>query len=287
MVEEFETFHQLFRRGIEMTREITAALRMEAPGYLGNCTKAPRRKLSAMFDPTTGPAVPYFIQTIHLMRRLRDAGYEYDEGELAEFMRSSGESLETLRRFAIDLTPHLDTGKAAQLKAAVYVFRVAEELFFKDFREGGTLVQQTFCRFVGEGVGILAARHFLRDIARPLASREEQMERIVRLGDCSIAAQPQRVILAGLTPEAQEHFTAAMRRAKRRGGKGRQINERQRKDHNEVVTEMRRLKEIAEREKRTLTWLEIVERLRRSPVYAKKLIGVADDSWVSYAKRRW
>ena len=125
MVEEFETFHQLFRRGIEMTREITAALRMEAPGYLGNCTKAPRRKLSAMFDPTTGPAVPYFIQTIHLMRRLRDAGYEYDEGELAEFMRSSGESLETLRRFAIDLTPHLDTGKAAQLKAAVYVFRVA------------------------------------------------------------------------------------------------------------------------------------------------------------------
>ena len=49
---------------------------------------------------------------------------------------------------------------------------------------------------------------------------------------------------------------------------------------------MRRLKEIAEREKRTLTWLAIVERLKRSPVYAKKLIGVADVSWVSYAKRR-
>ena len=115
---------------------------------------------------------------------------------------------------------------------------------------------------------------------------EEKVERIVRLGDCSIAAQPQRVILAGLTPEAQEHFTAAMRRAKGRGGRGRQFNERQRKDHNEVVTEMRRLKDIAEREKRTLTWLGIVERLKRSPIYAKKLLGVADDSWVSYAKRR-
>ena len=98
--------------------------------------------------------------------------------------------------------------------------------------------------------------------------------------------QSQQVVLAGLTKEAQEQFTAAMRRAKGRGGRGRQINERQRKDHNEVVTEMRRLKGIAEREKRTLTWLEIVERLKRSPIYAKKLIGVADDSWVSYAKRR-
>ena len=98
--------------------------------------------------------------------------------------------------------------------------------------------------------------------------------------------QSQQVVLAGLTKEAQEQFAAAMRRAKGRGGRGRQVNERQRKDHNEVVTEMRRLKDIAEREKRTLTWLEIVERLKRSPIYAKKLIGVADVSWVSYAKRR-
>ena len=94
------------------------------------------------------------------------------------------------------------------------------------------------------------------------------------------------VIFKGMSPEAEEQMAAAFRRARGRGGRGRQINERQRKDHNEVVTEMRRLKEIAEREKRTLTWLEIVERLRRSPVYAKKLIGVADVSWVSYAKRR-
>ena len=94
------------------------------------------------------------------------------------------------------------------------------------------------------------------------------------------------VIFKGMSPEAEAQMTAAFRRAKGRGGKGRQINERQRKDRNEVVTEMRRLKEIAEREKRTLTWLEIVERLRRSPVYAKKLLGVADVSWVSYAKRR-
>lgn len=114
---------------------------------------------------------------------------------------------------------------------------------------------------------------------------------LARLGECAVKSleggiQPQQIVLAGLTKEAQEQFAAAMRRAKGRGGRGRQINERQRKDHNEVVTEMRRLKDIAEREKRTLTWLEIVERLKRNPIYAKKLIGVADVSWVSYAKRR-
>lgn len=94
------------------------------------------------------------------------------------------------------------------------------------------------------------------------------------------------VVVAGLTPEAIEHLAAAVRRAKGRGGRGRQINERQRKDHNEVVTEMRRLKDIAEREHRKRTWGEIVEWLRRSPVYAKKLLGVSDDSWIAYAKRR-
>ena len=94
------------------------------------------------------------------------------------------------------------------------------------------------------------------------------------------------VIFKGMSPEAEAQMTAAFRRARGRGGRGRQINERQRKDHNEVVTEMRRLKEIAEREHRKRTWGEIVEWLRRSPVYAKKLLGVSDDSWIAYAKRR-
>ena len=289
MVKEFETFHQWLQRGIEMTREITWLVRAEAARYLGRCEKPTRRLLSATFDPATGPIVTYFIQTVHLMRRMRKVGYEYDADELAAFEQSSGETLETLRRFAIELAPLIDKEAAARFKNAVYTFRVAEEQFFKDFRAGGTLVQMIFCRVMGEGIGILAARHFLTDIASSLVARERQLEGIVRAGDCSacsIETQPQHVLLTGRTQEAREHFTAAMRRAKGRGGKGRQINERQRMDRNEVVTEMRRLKDIAEREKRTLTWLEIVERLKRSPIYAKKLIGVADVSWVSYAKRR-
>ena len=289
MVKEFETFHQWIQRGIEMTREITWLVRAEAARYLGRCEKPTRRLLSATFDPATGPIVTYFIQTVHLMRRMRKVGYEYDADELAAFEQSSAETLETLRRFAIELAPFLDKETAARLKNAVYTFRVAEEQFFRDFRAGGTLVQMIFCRVMGEGIGILAARHFLTDIASSLAARERQLEGIVRVvdcSDCSVEAQPQHVLLTGLTQEAREHFTAAMRRAKGRGGKGRQINERQRMDRNEVVTEMRRLKDIAEREKRALTWLGIVERLKRSPIYAKKLLGVADDSWVSYAKRR-
>ena len=289
MVKEFETFHQWLLRGIEMTREITWQVRAEAARYLGRCEKSTRRLLSATFDPATGPIVTYFIQTVHLMRRMRKVGYEYDADELAAFEKSSGETLETLRRFAIELAPLIDREASARFKNAVYTFRVAEEQFFRDFRAGGTLIYTIFCRVMGEGIGILAARHFLTDIASSLAVRERQLEGIVRAGDCSdrsIETQPQHVLLAGLTQEAREHFTVAMRRAKGRGGKGRQINERQRMDRNEVVTEMRRLKDIAEREKRALTWLGIVERLKRSPIYAKKLLGVADDSWVSYAKRR-
>ena len=74
MVEEFETFHQLFRRGIEMTREITAALRMEAPRYLGNCTKAPRRKLSSMFDPSVRRSRAIRLRTADLCVSLLSSG---------------------------------------------------------------------------------------------------------------------------------------------------------------------------------------------------------------------
>ena len=158
MVKEFETFHQWIQRGIEMTREITWQVRAETARYLGRCEKPTRRLLSATFDPATGPIVTYFIQTVHLMRRMRKVGYEYDADELAAFEQSSGETLETLRRFAIELAPFLDKETAARLKNAVYTFRVAEEQFFRDFRAGGTLVQMIFCRVMGEGIGILAAR---------------------------------------------------------------------------------------------------------------------------------
>ena len=119
-----------------------------------------------------------------------------------------------------------------------------------------------------------------------IAGFEKELARLYSAIYPYVRGERMEVIFKGMSPEAEAQMTAAFRRARGRGGRGRQINERQRKDHNEVVTEMRRLKDIAEREKRTLTWLEIVERLKRSPIYAKKLIGVADVSWVSYAKRR-
>ena len=90
MVKEFETFHQWLQRGIEMTREITWLVRAESARYLGRCEKPTRRLLSATFDPATGPIVTYFIQTVHLMRRMRKVGYEYDADELAAFEQSSG-----------------------------------------------------------------------------------------------------------------------------------------------------------------------------------------------------
>ena len=61
------------------------------------------------------------------MRRMRKVGYAYDADELAAFEQSSGETLETLRRFAIELAPLIDKEASARFKNAVYTFRVAEE----------------------------------------------------------------------------------------------------------------------------------------------------------------
>ena len=119
-----------------------------------------------------------------------------------------------------------------------------------------------------------------------IAGFEKELARLYGAMYPYVRGECMEVILKGMSPEAEEQMAAAFRKARGRGGRGRQFNERQRKDHNEVVTEMRRLKEIAEREHRKRTWGEIVEWLRRSPVYAKKLLGVSDDSWIAYAKRR-
>ena len=226
-------------------------------------------EIAAEVGPTEAPKMDFPLTVmlgIHHEACARVKGqlpWNCDLGDLEKFGPGAIEYLEGLSR------------KHSQVKLFVQTIRLMRTLegYLRTAKPSGAIRPEVERRLV--------ARHdeLITGFEKELARLYSAMYPYVR-GGCM------EVIFKGMSPEAEAQMTAAFRRARGRGGRGRQINERQRKDHNEVVTEMRRLKDIAEREKRTLTWLEIVERLKRSPVYAKKLIGVTDVSWVSYAKRR-
>ena len=226
-------------------------------------------EVSAEVGPTEAPKMDFPLKVmldIHHEACARVKGrlpWNCDLADLEKFGPEAIEYLEGLSR------------KHGQMKLFAQTIRLmrAFEGYLRTAKPSGAIRPEVERRLVVRHDELIAG--FEKELARLYSA----MYPYVR-GECM------EVIFKGMSPEAEAQMTAAFRRARGRGGRGRQINERQRKDHNEVVTEMRRLKEIAERERRTLTWLEIVERLKRSPVYAKKLIGVADVSWVSYAKRR-
>lgn len=226
-------------------------------------------EVAAEVGPTEAPKMDFPLTVmlgIHHEACARVKGrlpWNCDLGDLEKFGPGAIEYLEELSR------------KHSQVKLFGQTIRLMRtlEVYLRTAKPGGAIRPEMERQLVVRHDELIAG--FEKELARLYSAIYPYVR-----GECM------EVIFKGMSPEAEAQMTAAFRRARGRGGRGRQINERQRKDHNEVVTEMRRLKDIAEREKRTLTWLEIVERLKRSPIYAKKLIGVADVSWVSYAKRR-
>ena len=55
---------ELFRRGIEMTREIRGRIEESRAYYLGRSSREPEEPLSEIFDPTRGPILKHFVQTM-------------------------------------------------------------------------------------------------------------------------------------------------------------------------------------------------------------------------------
>ena len=54
---------ELFRRGIEITREIRGRIIETRAYYLGRSSREPAQPLSEVFDPMRGPLLRYFIAT--------------------------------------------------------------------------------------------------------------------------------------------------------------------------------------------------------------------------------
>ena len=60
---------ELFRRGIEITREIRGRIEEARAYYLGRSSREPEEPLSEVFDPMRGPILRYFIATIRIITR--------------------------------------------------------------------------------------------------------------------------------------------------------------------------------------------------------------------------
>ena len=60
---------ELFRRGIEITREIRGKIEETRAYYLGRSSHEPAQPLSEVFDPMRGPLLRYFIATIRTINR--------------------------------------------------------------------------------------------------------------------------------------------------------------------------------------------------------------------------
>ena len=62
---------ELFRRGKEIAQAIRGRIEEARAYYLGRSSRKPVQPLSEVFDPTRGPILKYFIETIRIITRTR------------------------------------------------------------------------------------------------------------------------------------------------------------------------------------------------------------------------
>ena len=94
---------ELFRRGIEITREIHGRIEEARAYYLGRSSREPDQPLSEVFDPTRGPILRYFVQTVRTISRTRFIERFCRTAAFREFRQASEATLEELRLLAIQL----------------------------------------------------------------------------------------------------------------------------------------------------------------------------------------
>ena len=174
---------ELFRRGIEITQEIRGRIEESRAYYFGRSSRAPGQSLSEVFDPTRGPILKYFIETIRTINRTRFIERFCRTATFREFRQSSDATLEELRLLAIQLATCLgvpdktdrrrSVGQA--LKTSIYFFRVANGRFFRQLPWSGSLVHLLLKNRNNEGMGIYVADRLLNDIAKAFEVRERQL----------------------------------------------------------------------------------------------------------------
>ena len=94
---------ELFRRGIEMTQLIRGRIEETRAYYLGRSSREPAQPLSEIFDPTRGPILKYFVQTVRTINRTRFIERFCRTAAFREFRQASEATLDELRLLAIQL----------------------------------------------------------------------------------------------------------------------------------------------------------------------------------------
>ena len=157
---------ELFRRGIEITQEIRGRIEEARAYYLGRSSRKPAQPLSEVFDPTRGPALKYFIETIRTINRTRFIERFCRTAAFREFRQASEATLEELRLLAIQLAMCLgvpdktdrrrSVGQA--LKTSVYFFRIANGRFSRQLPWNGSLVHLLLKNRNNDGLDITGPR---------------------------------------------------------------------------------------------------------------------------------
>ena len=96
---------ELFRRGIEMTREIRGRIEETRAYYLGRSSREPAQPLSEVFEPMRGPILKYFIETIRIITKTQfierfcrtAAFHEFQRSRMSSSQANSKESSERSR----------------------------------------------------------------------------------------------------------------------------------------------------------------------------------------------
>ena len=174
---------QLFQRGIETSREIHNQIVDARAYYLGRSARCPDWPLSEIFNPSHGPILRFFVQTIRTINRTRFIGRYCRSAAFKEFRQESAATLEELRVLAIQLAMCLGSSDGADrrhsvgqaLKFSVYFFRVANGRFFRQLSWHGSILHLLLKNSVNEGAGIYVADRLLNDIAKAFEARERQL----------------------------------------------------------------------------------------------------------------
>ena len=171
---------ELFRRGIEITREIRGRIIETRAYYLGRSSREPEEPLSEVFNPETGPIIPYFVKVIRMLTHPQAYLTLRQSAALKEFERESARTLDALRRLAIDLAPVLNAkdGQPAigrSLKLSIYFFRAANRRFFRYLVRRRSILHRLLGNQINEGFVLYVADRLLNDIAKAFEARERQL----------------------------------------------------------------------------------------------------------------
>ena len=136
--------------------------------------------MSEVFDPETGPIIPYFVKVIRMLTHPQTYLTLRQSAALKEFERESASTLDALRRLSIDLAPLLDADDrqpeiGRSLKLSIYFFRVATGRFFRYLVRRRSILRRLLGNQINEGFVLYVADRLLNDIAKAFEARERQL----------------------------------------------------------------------------------------------------------------